>query len=419
MPRRRKLLIQKIASLVVSVVVLLTLLFGVAYYQQGITFKESNLEAVIRDKLDSPAGPISRSDLLQITHLDASGQDIVSLKGIENLTRLAHIDLADNRIEDLSPLQNLSRLTELNLRNNKITCLEEVNFAAITGLPLRSLSLRHNVVRPAEGGQIRLSGISLLSELTSLEELELRENHIADISSLSGLSNLRVLDLRENRIEDISVLENLPELNEVNLRENEIKDISVLSSLTNLTYLNLHSNGDIQSVMPLKTLISLETLILRNVPVGDEISALEGMTALRRLNLRDTGIADLQVLVGLMHAGALQDEREAGIKAELDIRGNKFFSDDLEAYRALRELWSNITDRAPEDYAEFFPRLHAPGFSHPGGFYEEPVTLTLDASDPEITIYYTLDGSEPCPDNLDGTVYYYKQSYPTFTRRRC
>jgi hypothetical protein len=56
--------------------------------------------------------------------------------------------------------------------------------------------------------------------------------------------------------------------------------------------------------------------------------------------------------------------------------------------------------------------LEAPEVSHPGGFYTEPFELTFHTDDPEAVIYYTVDGSEPDPSNLDGAAYLYKNWYP-------
>lgn len=56
--------------------------------------------------------------------------------------------------------------------------------------------------------------------------------------------------------------------------------------------------------------------------------------------------------------------------------------------------------------------LNAPQFSHQAGFYTEPFQLTLSSEDPEVTIYYTLDGSEPDPANQNGKTYSYKNHYP-------
>lgn len=54
-----------------------------------------------------------------------------------------------------------------------------------------------------------------------------------------------------------------------------------------------------------------------------------------------------------------------------------------------------------------------PEFSHNGGFYPNGFNLTIDGSNPGLTIIYTLDGSEPDPSNIGGTTYSYKNSYPS------
>lgn len=56
--------------------------------------------------------------------------------------------------------------------------------------------------------------------------------------------------------------------------------------------------------------------------------------------------------------------------------------------------------------------LPAPVFSHASGFYTEPFQLEITTSTPETQIYYTLDGSLPDPDNLTGSTFFYKNSYP-------
>jgi len=56
--------------------------------------------------------------------------------------------------------------------------------------------------------------------------------------------------------------------------------------------------------------------------------------------------------------------------------------------------------------------LDPPEFSAPGGFYHTAFDLAITHPDPEATIIYTIDGSEPDADNLSGTAYYYKNSYP-------
>ncbi len=56
--------------------------------------------------------------------------------------------------------------------------------------------------------------------------------------------------------------------------------------------------------------------------------------------------------------------------------------------------------------------LEPPVFSVNGGFYTESFSLTISHPDPEATIIYTLDGSDPDITNLSGTTYQYKNEYP-------
>ncbi len=56
--------------------------------------------------------------------------------------------------------------------------------------------------------------------------------------------------------------------------------------------------------------------------------------------------------------------------------------------------------------------LPVPAFSELSGFFSDPVVLHLSHPNPEATIVYTLDGSEPCLNNLDSTFYAYKNQFP-------
>ncbi len=58
--------------------------------------------------------------------------------------------------------------------------------------------------------------------------------------------------------------------------------------------------------------------------------------------------------------------------------------------------------------------LDPPGFSSVSGIYELGFALSLSHPDPEVTILYTLDGSEPDASRLSGQTYSYKNQYPEF-----
>ncbi len=55
--------------------------------------------------------------------------------------------------------------------------------------------------------------------------------------------------------------------------------------------------------------------------------------------------------------------------------------------------------------------LAAPEFSHESGFYPEEFDLKITHPDRGVKIYYTLDGSDPDPENLKGSTYQYKNEY--------
>ncbi len=55
--------------------------------------------------------------------------------------------------------------------------------------------------------------------------------------------------------------------------------------------------------------------------------------------------------------------------------------------------------------------LPPPVFSHTSGFYSDPFGLLLATSVSGAEIYYTLDGSEPDPDNLNGSTFRYKNEW--------
>jgi hypothetical protein len=65
---------------------------------------------------------------------------------------------------------------------------------------------------------------------------------------------------------------------------------------------------------------------------------------------------------------------------------------------------SNVSETAPVD---------APTFSHASGFYSTNISLDINHQDPNVTIIYTTDGSEPDIDNVSGTNYQYKNIYPS------
>ena len=107
---------------------------------------------------------IPEAALAKLTTLDAHGENINDLTGLEHATQLEGLWLPDNNISDITPLAQLTQLETLWLRDNNI------------------------------------SDITPLAQLTKLETLGLSDNNISDITPLVGLISLELLRLRGNPI---------------------------------------------------------------------------------------------------------------------------------------------------------------------------------------------------------------------------
>ncbi|OPY58087.1 MAG: Cellulosome-anchoring protein precursor [Pelotomaculum sp. PtaU1.Bin035] len=146
-------------------------IIGGTFDKAGIVrFTDANLEAAVGAALNVPVGYITKTEMLGLTNLKASGSYV----------------LASNRIRDLTGLEFASNLQSLDLSDNNI------------------------------------SDIGVLSKLADLQNLNLRFNRIYDIEVLTRLPNLHAIDLSYNLISDIGALSGLPDLQSVSINNNPI-----------------------------------------------------------------------------------------------------------------------------------------------------------------------------------------------------
>jgi len=420
--------IRRIRLFFMSLFVIAIGLLFVDWVNQPVAFENPTLEAGVRAALNRPQGNLYKRQLLALVELDLSGSDLSSLNGIEQLSNLVSLNLRNNRLIDISPLSALTRLEYLDLKANRISNisplanldrLEYLNLYGNTSItsiqPLSSLVNLQKLILAyvPVGGQTQLLGhlqnlqylnlrscgvvdINFLTSLPELEYLNLHSNpHITDIDTLLDLPDLENLILANIPIhEQAHLLSSLKNLIYLNLRNTNLRDISFVANLDQLVYLNLHSNPQILSIEPLSKLNKLEHLTLRDVPINDQVEYLESLVQLKSLNIRNTGISSLSFLSKLIAQGALQDNLKQGFLAELDIRDNPISVSETDGYAAVRSNWENITYRDPR-LLPFYAALQPPVFSQPSGFYSDDLTIALSHNDPDATIYFTTDGSEP------------------------
>ena len=323
-----------------------------------VDLPDASLRAAIAAKLDRASGdPITTSDMVLLTSLDASNSNISDLTGLEHAINLTWLSLWNNSISDISSLSGLTNLTwlylwsnsisdvsslsglinliSLNLSNNSISDLSAL--ATNTGLgngdtvnvrvnPLSSVSIdTHIPVLQSRGVTVDFDDIvagvviDLLdsnlraaiaaelgkmpddvittSDMAALTQLNASNSNISDLTGLEHAINLRLLYLGNNSISDISVVGELTNLTSLYLNSNLISNISSLSGLTNLTSLNL-GNNSISDISSLGGLTNLTELSLSSNSISD-ISLVAGLTNLTSLSLGENSISDISSLAGL------------------------------------------------------------------------------------------------------------------------
>lgn len=126
---------------------------------QEVSIPDPGLNAVIRETLQKPVGPLTQQDLLSLTNLDASNRTIGSAAGLEAARNLI----------------------SLNLFNNHLT-----NFALPGGF--RNLAV-------LDLGFNSIAQCSLPDDLTNLNTLFLEGNALTNFALPAGLTALSKLDL--------------------------------------------------------------------------------------------------------------------------------------------------------------------------------------------------------------------------------
>ncbi|CAM4110773.1 MucBP domain-containing protein [Listeria booriae] len=118
---------------------------------------------------------------------------------------------------------------------------------------------------PALGDPI--GNIEGVQYLRNLEDLWIGiaggfKGKVENLDVLSNLTKLKVLAVKNQAISDISGIKNLTNLTYLNLTDNKITDADPLAGLTKLEYIGLDARNNIQSLEPFRQLTHLKKLYL-------------------------------------------------------------------------------------------------------------------------------------------------------------
>lgn len=267
-------------------------------------------------------------------HLNLTGQKVISLRGLNGIPLstlnlagctditdlsalrgmpLTRLDLSGlTGISDLGPLKDAKQLTDLNLRG----CINVQDLGPLTSLPLKRIDLNG----------YRATDLKPLASITSLEWLDLGGTQVRDIGPLAGRP-LKWLNLEGTKVVSLSALKGAP-LRYLNLNNVKVDELAALAGMPLIT--NLMDRTLVRDISALKGM-RLQHLSCYKAPVQG-IAALEKMTSLRYLDLRETTIKDLTPLAGMpLDILRLADTQitdisplqGAPLNIELDLSGTK------------------------------------------------------------------------------------------------
>ncbi len=299
----------------------------------AVALPDANLEATVRAALKKETGGLTQNDLLMLTRLDAKGEGIADLRGLEKAANLVHLDLEGNEISDLSPLAALRQLEHLVLAGNCRLGDEQLHhLKALARLTVLSVAdtqvsdhgmqlignlgfLRHLSLDGC--GQITNEGLRHLGRLKRLETLVLAKADVTDdgLKHLEGLAQLRHLDLSRSKITDTGLV--------------HLQTLTILSHL-DLGFVSLSDKG----LSVLSELKTLEELILENTRVTDEgMEVVASYPQLRYLCLAGCQEITRKGIIALQRAPMLESLNIVGCEL-VTSAAYKHFED----YPRLREL---------------------------------------------------------------------------------
>lgn len=302
---------------------------------------------------------------LQISPGAISLEDVSFIKKLSNLEKL---DLRGHDIKEFEPLKDMTSLKELYLPQSisSLKPLENLRNLEVLKLSVPVIYWYNRYEEQPEEAAKKLKDVSVLENLTKLENIELVGFDIDDISWINNLKQLKVVNLSRNNIANISAMKCLENIKVLDLSRNNITDISVLKNMNNIEELYLYKNRirNIEAIVPNEKLKDLDVsynkiskfpkdLGLPNLEVlqctGNKINTItfnQKMLNLKGLNLSENKLKTISNMQNIpnvvelgLHKNNIKDisflENMINLK-ELDIELNKI--EDIHSLSKLSDL---------------------------------------------------------------------------------
>ena len=193
------------------------------------------------------------SDLTKLPNLkklNISKNLISDISSLSQMTKLQVLDISENLISDLSSISSLTLLTELNIGGNKVKLLDgisripRIETLVISNNPISSLyplSSYTGLINLKADGCKNISSLDALEDMSSLTTLDVSNTSITDYLPLAGMK-VKNLTASDNALTDLTSLTNVNSLEILELSNNTIIDVIPLVGLSKLKVLNLSGN---------------------------------------------------------------------------------------------------------------------------------------------------------------------------------
>lgn len=285
----------------------------------AVSIPDDNLRNELQKSL-GPDVPLTKNNLLKIESLNLTYSGVTDLSGLEEAKNLKWLDLTGNAISSLEPLGQVHNLSFLSLRFNKTKDIPDL-------APLQTTAIKElNLVGNDYG--LEPQKMAAISQLTTLETLEMQNNKLTQLSDLSQLTNLRFLGVAGNKLTDVSGVKNMVGLTGLEVNSNQITDFEPISHLTNLERLHVGNNRS-SDISSLKTLTKLKKGNFSQMGLSNEqmtvfagmkdmeslaidfndqisdLSSLSQLTNLTTLDFSKDGVTSLAPLAGLTNLQTL------------------------------------------------------------------------------------------------------------------